>query len=332
MHMMADAVYGGKSMMQDREGLWDASLLIRLIGGAVSLVGLSAAFIGPIEIYTFYLFTEGGRFHYPGFGFGSLMFGNITIQVIGYYVIAVICLPLGVGHLRLRGWSRKLTLALLWDWLILGLPLSVIIFLMLVTSKDPSPGSIPVLLFLFLLLYPVLPVALILLYRSRGFRAAFDSGDAGSNWIDRKPLSVLVLGTLLLLFVMALHVPTLFNAAFPLFGRFLYELDGMLALDVSIMALALLTGGVLTGKRWAWWGTAAFLGLMTLSSIITFLGISPQELLANMRFASLEMDALRNVPLKGYHLVFLISLPLCVTFVPLVLSRKHLNGAAGPAV
>lgn len=314
--------------MRDRKESWNWSLLIRLIGGALLLVGLSAAFIGPIEIYTFYLFTEGGRFHYPGFGFGSFMFGNIAIQVVGYYVIALLCIPLGVGHLKLRGWSRKMALALLWDWLILGLPLSIIIFLMLVTSKNPSPGSIPVLLFAFLLLYPVLPIALIRLYRSHNFRAAFDSRGAGSNWIDRTPLPVLVLGTLLILFLMALHVPTLFNGAFPLFGRFLFELEGMLALDVSIMALGLLAWGVLTGREWAWWGTAGFLALMALSSIITFLATSPQELLANMRFAGLEMDALRNVPLKGYHLVFLVSLPLCATFIPWALSRGHYRRAA----
>jgi hypothetical protein len=315
--------------MQREKELRAASLLIRLIGGVLLSVGLLAAFIGPLEIYTFYLFSEGGRFQYAGFGFGSLMFGNITIQVIGYYAIALLCLPLGVGHLRLSRWSRQMALALLWDWLILGLPLSVIIFLMLVTSKDPSPGSVPVLVFLFLLLYPVLPMASILLYRSRGVRAAFELGPARSNWIDHTPLPVLVLGTLQLLFVLGLHVPTLFSGVFPLFGRYLYELEGILALDVSIMALGLLTWGVLARKEWAWWGAAAFLGLMALSSTITFLATSPQELLANMRFAALEMDALRNVPLKGYHLVFLISMPLYLTFIPLALSKQHLHRAAG---
>ncbi len=318
-------------MWRGQRELRAASLLIRLIGVILVSVGLSAAFIGPVEIYTFYLFSEGGRFHYDGFGFGSLMFGNITIQVIGYYVIALLCLPLGVGHLRLSGWSRKMALALLWDWLILGLPLSAIIFLMLVTSKDPLPGGIPVLAFLFLLLYPLLPVALILLYRSQYIRAAFESGHAGPNWIDRTPLPVLVLGMLQILFAMGLHVPALFSGVFPLFGRYLYELEGILALDVCIMALGLLTWGVLTRKQWAWWGAAAFLGLMALSTTVTFLAISPQEILANMRFAGLEMDALQNVPVKGYHLVFLISMPLYLTFIPLALSKQHLRRAAAAA-
>jgi hypothetical protein len=319
------------TMMSGQKESWAGSLLMRLIGGGLSLVGLAAALIGPVEIYTFYLFSEGGRFHYDGFGFGSLMFGNITIQVIGYYVIALLCLPLGIGHLRLRRWSRKMALALLWDWLILGLPLSVIIFLMLVTSKDLSPSSIPVLAFLFLLLYPVLPVALILLYRSHGVQAAVDSRDDRLNWVDRTPLPVLVSATLLILFAMALHIPILFNGAFPLFGQVLYELEGILALDTCILALVLLIWGLLAGKEWAWWGTAVFLGLMALSSTITFLATSPQELLANMRFADLEMDALQNVPLRGYHLAFLVSLPLYVAFVPLALSRPHLKGAAGAA-
>ena len=39
-------------------------------------------------MYCFYLFSEGGRFHYEGFGFGSFMFGNIASQIVGYYLIA----------------------------------------------------------------------------------------------------------------------------------------------------------------------------------------------------------------------------------------------------
>jgi hypothetical protein len=77
------------------------------------LAGACAALIGPVELYTFYLFTAGGRFHYEGFGFGSLMFGNIAIQTAGYYLIALVCIPLGYGHLRSHDWSRKIALALI---------------------------------------------------------------------------------------------------------------------------------------------------------------------------------------------------------------------------
>jgi hypothetical protein len=59
-------------------------LLIRLIGALLLVAGLAAAYIAPIEVYTYYAFAPGGRFSYEGFNFGSFMFAYITIQVVGY--------------------------------------------------------------------------------------------------------------------------------------------------------------------------------------------------------------------------------------------------------
>jgi hypothetical protein len=104
----------------------DSSPILIAIGVLAFLVGLGAAFLGPVEMYCFYLFGEGGRFHYPGFGFGSFMFGNIATQIAGYYLIAALFLPLGYGHIARRRWARPLALALLWFWLILGIPLGIL--------------------------------------------------------------------------------------------------------------------------------------------------------------------------------------------------------------
>mgnify|MGYP001567756825 CR=1 FL=1 len=56
----------------------DLTRIITVIGILLLLVGTVAALLGPVEMYCFYLFSEGGRFHYEGFGFGSFMFGNIA--------------------------------------------------------------------------------------------------------------------------------------------------------------------------------------------------------------------------------------------------------------
>ncbi len=83
-------------------------VLLKIIGFALILVGLVAAFYGPLEIFVFYLFSEGGRFHYDGFGVGSIWFAALVVQNIGYYVIAAICIPIGIGHLKLRRWALTL--------------------------------------------------------------------------------------------------------------------------------------------------------------------------------------------------------------------------------
>ena len=45
--------------------------ILTLIGSIFLLIGIISAFFGPLEIYCYYLFSAGGRFHYEGFGVGS---------------------------------------------------------------------------------------------------------------------------------------------------------------------------------------------------------------------------------------------------------------------
>ena len=115
------------------------SYVLTLIGSIQLFIGITAAFFGPLEIYCYYLFSEGGRFFYAGFGFGSFMFGNITLQVVGYYIIALIFIPLGWGHLKKYSWVSKISLAFLWSWLIVGIPLLLILsFTTIVTNSGKN--------------------------------------------------------------------------------------------------------------------------------------------------------------------------------------------------
>ena len=79
----------------------DRTRVIAVIGVLLLLSGIAVGFLGPLEMYCFYLYSEGGRFHYEGFGFGSFMFGNIASQIVGYYLIAALFIPLGYGHLTI---------------------------------------------------------------------------------------------------------------------------------------------------------------------------------------------------------------------------------------
>ncbi len=64
--------------------------LFRGFGILLLLGGIFFGLLAPLEIYCFYLFGEGGEFHYRGFAFGSFMFGNITAQIICYYILAAL--------------------------------------------------------------------------------------------------------------------------------------------------------------------------------------------------------------------------------------------------
>ena len=135
----------------------DLTLILRIIGVLLLLVGGVAAFLGPVEMYCFYFFSEGGRFHYEGFGFGSFMFGNISAQILGYYFIAAILIPLGYGHLRVRRWAGPLALALLWFWIVAGVLLIVAFLFVLLSAKDLSLFAALIALAVLVISYLALP-------------------------------------------------------------------------------------------------------------------------------------------------------------------------------
>ena len=135
------------------------------------MIGIGAALLGPLEMYCFTLFSEGGRFHYEGFGFGSFMFANIAAQIVGYYLIALVFIPLGYGHLRLRRWARPLALALLWFWTVMGVPLCLAFLFALLSAKPLSPLLSLVVITFTCSAYPAIPGLMIRFYRSKDVKA-----------------------------------------------------------------------------------------------------------------------------------------------------------------
>jgi hypothetical protein len=275
------------------------------------------------------MFQEGGRFHYEGFGFGSLMFANITIQIAGYYVIAVLCIPLGYGHLRLRWWARAMMTTLLVDWLIVGLPLSLSALLILVTSKGVSPVGLPFLALGLVLLYPVLPIVLLRFYRSPLAQRAFRAADAPPGWLSGTPEVLKVATSLLLFIALTLHFPLLFGGFFPLFGQVVLGLPGVLMLDVSIAIAVALTWGFVRRCYWSFWCAVAFLLFLTASSVVTFLTTPPSDILAELPFAPREMEALSGIPVRGYHLALSVGAIQAAMLIAVVASRQSFSRGSG---
>jgi hypothetical protein len=301
----------------------DRRPVLALFGSALLLVGILAAFLGPVEIYCFYLFSEGGRFYYEGFGFGSFMFGHIASQILGYYVIAAVFIPLGYGHLRVRRWARTLGVTLFWFWLVLGLPLMIVFLGTLFSAKDLPPAVALGVVVALALSYPLVPVLLIRFYQGHNVRWTFDTRDPDPCWIEGLPQPILVLSSLFVFYAIVLHVPIFFNGLFPCLGVWLTGLQGIIALDIAIMGFVGLTWGTLTQRGWAWWGALLWVGLLTLTSIGTFLASSYQEILAAMSLPPFEMGILQGVPLEGGHLAAFVGIPLVVTLVVLLFSKRH---------
>jgi hypothetical protein len=301
----------------------DRSWILIVLGALLLLIGIAAALLGPVEMYCFYLFSEGGRFHYEGFGFGSFMFGNIACQIIGYYMIAMLFIPLGYGHLQVRRWARTLSLALLWFWLVVGAPLTVAFFFILITAKELSLAAVLIAAVLLALSYLAIPGVLIRFYQSRNVKLTFEHKDPRSYWIEELPIPILVLCSLYLFYAVVLHTPIFFNGVFPLFGVFLSDLQGILLLDIAIACLVLLIWGTLRRYIWAWWGSLIYFALITISSFLTLFQSSYADILSAMAFPPREMEILDQVPAHGSHFAVFIGIPLLLTIGAIILSKRH---------
>jgi hypothetical protein len=301
----------------------DRSLILFVIGLLFLLVGIVCAFLGPVEMYCFYLFSQGGPFYYEGFGFGSFMFGNIATQIAGYYLIALVCIPLGYGHLKKYRWARTLTMTLLGFLLVAGVPLIVVFLFILFSSKDLPPITALFIIILIGASYPLLPGLLIRFYRSKHVRLTFETHDPKSYWTEKLTQPILTLAALFLLYAIALHILVLFNGIFPLFGIWLTSLEGIVLIALSILWLMCLVWGTLQRSPWAWWGATIYLALMTISTLLTLLTSTWNEILSKLQFPPTEIEILQGLPLQGYHLAMLVGIPLLLTLGLLVLSKGH---------
>ncbi len=301
----------------------DRTLILKVMGGVLLLIGTVAAYFGPIEMYCFYLFSEGGRFHYEGFGFGSFMFGNLACQIIGYYLIAIVLIPLGYGHLKARRWSRILTLGLLWFWVIVGIPLTLAFAFIWFTAKDLSPVTGIAAFVLLCLSYFVIPTMGIRFYNSRDVRRTFEQRDPVPCRIEGLPMPILVMVILFAFYAVALHALIFFNGLFPILGTWLNGLQGITVIDVTLLCLAVLTWGTLTRQKWAWWGTLVYFSWLTLSWTLTLMRSSWLDILAALEFPPYEMEILKRLPFQGRHFAVLVGVPFVLTLGLILRSRSH---------
>lgn len=302
---------------------------LRVLGALMLGLGLVALYYGPMEMVCFSFFVVGGRFHYEGFGFGSFMFGNLAVQIMGYYLVALVCIPLGYGHLRLQHWARSLMVALIWCWRVLGVPLSLVLLFILLSAKDLSFLAAVSAAVALAVAYLLLPELALRWYRSSTVRGAFESAPESTPGPDGlPPVPVLVAVLLESFFVVALHVLLFFNGLFPLWGTWATGQLGFRWIAAAVVVLVALTWGTFRRWRGAWWGALLFFGWMLLAWTFSLFTTSWSELLGLMAFASFELEMLSGMPIQGWHLAVMIGVPLALTLVALLRARPYFSAAA----
>lgn len=296
--------------------------LITTIGWLLIIIGIIAAFLAPAEFYSYYLFSEGGRFHYDGFGFGSFIFGIISIQIFAYYLIAILFIPLGYGHIKRQKWIAKIVLTLLWIWYICGIPLLMILLFMLITFKVPSLFFMIFCIILCISSYTFIPVLLIKFYKSENVENALRINNGINKFIEKYPTSILINVTLLVFYIFAFHALFLFKGIFPFFGNWLINFQGFIVITISILIFVTLIIGTLRMKSWAWWLAFIYLCVFSVSSAITLILSDVEKIVTLLNLPETESKALINIPLEGFHLFLIAGVPLILSIAAIIYSRK----------
>jgi hypothetical protein len=305
-------------------------IIIRTIGVVQLLVGAVAAFYGPLEIYVFYFFSRNGRFQYDGFGFGSLWFGLLVIQNIGYYIIAALLLPTGYATLRRRRWALPLSRLILWLWLgggfvaLLNLVILAPAFLQSDLARNVLLLRLGITAVFIIVVLIFLPLLLMRFYRLNPIAEVFAADKSAPTWIERLPFSLLVLYVLLGGVLIGLHLAQFFQAMFPVFGRLVLGRAGAYIISACVVLLVGLVFGLAKRQVWAWWGAMAYFSLLTVSAFMTFSLLPLAEIFRRMNLPEYEVAFLAEAAiLQDYRLVWLLAVPLLVILGLLIYVKRY---------
>ncbi len=222
---------------------------------------------------------------------------------IGYYVIAALCIPVGIGHLKLRRWALTLTRLYSWFWLGAGILLAGNLLLLipaalsLELSWDVLLLRLLVVGFSALITLITLPILALWFYRSAAVRSAFEAHDPNTYWTERYPFPLLALLLLFAIMILVLHVAYFFQGAFPLFGQIMLGRPSASILSLCILVLGVLMYGIARLRVWAWWGSLATIALLLVSSAMSFYQHGFYDLIQMMNLPGYEMELLDGLVL-----------------------------------
>lgn len=299
---------------------------IRILGIFLLIVGLVCLWYGPAEIYCFYFFSAGGKFYYDSFQIGSLWFAYLVIQNAAYYIIAFLLIPIGIGTFKLQNWGRKLSLNLLYIWLILGISI-ISSFLISIPEfiKSINSFTISLVLAIIVLFGIIIPFIFIKIYKSKKLESIFKNKD--KYWIDKVPQAILLICSLNVLFILLLNTSALLQYIFPLFGKIILHQEAVYYISSAVFILAIITYGFWKRYFWAFWGLVIYYTLMLISIIMTFSKYSILEIINMLNFPSYEQTHLISIfsILLNFNLTVLLSSFIVIILCLSIYSLKYFH-------
>lgn len=226
----------------------------------------------------------------------------IGFAVAVYGVCGAAMIWLGIGSILCRRWARVLMLIVSWSWLLGGV-LSVGFYLVFARSFLAGAASDPLAYFAMavagifqVILFVVLPGAMVLFYRSPHVQATCAARDPLARWTDHCPLPVLASSLWLGLGAFSLLAGSvLYRNAMPWFGMLLSGTPATLIMLICAAFGFYLAWGTFRREITAWWATLFGFTLFSISAVITFMRVDPMDFYRRLGYPEQQIEQIRNL-------------------------------------
>jgi hypothetical protein len=249
--------------------------------------------------------------------------GMIRLALAIYVGLSATFIWLGIGSIQCRRWAHALLLMLSWSWLLAGM---IGVLFNFFYMRALTPGDLPdsparlvfaVIMIFQVILFVILPGAMVLFYRSPHVKATCAAHDPGIGWTDRCPLPVLTSALWLALGAVSLLVgPTIRMSVVPFFGSLLTGAPATIILVLCAVFWIYLAWGTYRLRMSAWRMTLIFFAVGSASSAVTFAKVSILELYQKLGYPEQQISQLRGTQLLsgkamawwsiGFFLLFLV--------------------------
>jgi hypothetical protein len=301
------------------------------------LLGCVCALLAPLMLVAASMSSQGG---------GMPLDARMMLQNVMFYaLLAIVFIWLGVGSILSRRWARALLLILSWSWFVVGVLalvfLAVLLPEMLSAMFAQNPGMpeaakaavfiVP--LVLVGVFFVVVPGTMVLFYRSKQVKATCEARDPRTRWTDACPLPVLAV-SLWLAFgaISVLPMAAAYHGVAPFFGRFISGLPGTLVLLAFCAVWSYCAWAFYRLRLAGWWILVLTLGLLGISSMVTFARVDIIEMYRLMGYPEQLIQQIQQFNFfKGSTLVLWSSFCFIPLFGYLIYVKKFFRPAAPPA-
>jgi len=291
----------------------------------------------------FMLFTIVGAMalRNPGETTGAIMsVGQMILIVSLYLLLAVWFVWMGIGSILARKWARALILITSWLWLIGGLIglIAILLFMPAISSLLAAGEEMPretavivqaILTAFWAFIFIVIPGAFVLFYGGRHVKATCEQRDPQKRWVDKAPLPVIALSSLLGCAAILMPLSGFYRWTTHFFGVLLSGIPGAAIVLIYAALFAYAAWGTYKLQIKAWW--CGFLATIAsdVSVVITYSRVSLAEFYQKMGLPQERLEIMQRLDLfHDPRMAFLWGLVIIGFLGFMIYTKRYFKASA----